>query len=388
MHTYDVQSGESPAQIAIKFAGCPKCAIDLVHANPHKPTVTFPNGFTTFRSLRAGETLALPEKWLNGDLESRPPAYFAALPYADGVTPSMLGDGAAGVLGDYAALDAASARVGALASMDDPSFSRAVGDVGALIDSAVQEAYGSANQTAAARAGDVQNGTKWAWQRNADLAAALAAGNSVAATQARLDIQNALSTAIGNARLALQAFYGGSGGPPISAAPPAGASFPATVSTAAQAAAAAIAADASYCGSVARAGTAVNAAVHNFKAAWNASQSPPVPINTGNYEQPTAAAMTRVLGTAPAACGAHALPPPPPPPPPVARTCPAGSIYDASSGRCVLPQIAAPAQGAKTGGLSTGAVVGIALGGAAVVGGAAYLASRPPARGRRRRAHP
>lgn len=204
MGTYEVQVNDSPAKIAARFAGCPKCAVDLVKSNPHKPTVAYPNGFVTFRSLVPGEVLSLPDKWLNGDLESRPPSYFRALPFADGVTPGTVGSG---VLGDYAALDAATARVGALASMDDQSFSNAVGDTGSAIDSAISEAFGSSDPTASARAQDVQNGTQWAWTRNADLASALTANDSASVTKARLDIQNALSTALGNARLALQAFY-------------------------------------------------------------------------------------------------------------------------------------------------------------------------------------
>jgi hypothetical protein len=90
MKTYVVQPGDSPASIAAKpeMAGCPKCARDLVLiANPHKETVTFPNGFVTFKELHVGEVLNLPDKWFNGELDQMPPSYFAALPYADGVTP-------------------------------------------------------------------------------------------------------------------------------------------------------------------------------------------------------------------------------------------------------------------------------------------------------------
>jgi hypothetical protein len=69
------------------MAGCPKCAIDLIRANSHKRTRTLPNGYVTFEELRAGEKLMLPDKWFNGELDAMPPEYFAALPYADGVTP-------------------------------------------------------------------------------------------------------------------------------------------------------------------------------------------------------------------------------------------------------------------------------------------------------------
>jgi hypothetical protein len=87
VRAYVVQVGDSPAKIAIAFAGCPKCARDLVEANPHKPTVVYPNGYRTFTELKAGEVLDLPEKWFDGTLDALPSEYFAALPYADGVTP-------------------------------------------------------------------------------------------------------------------------------------------------------------------------------------------------------------------------------------------------------------------------------------------------------------
>ena len=95
MRIYEVQQGDSPAKIAIQFAGCPKCAHDLVRANAHKPTVTYPNGFLTFQSLLPGERLYLPEKWFNGELDALPPSYFASLPYADGATPGKIALGEA-----------------------------------------------------------------------------------------------------------------------------------------------------------------------------------------------------------------------------------------------------------------------------------------------------
>ena len=304
MRVYEVRPGDSPAKIAIEHAGCPKCARDLVLANPHKESVRHPNGFLSFRDLRAGERLWLPDKWFSAEFDRLPPAYFKALPSADGVTPSTLGDAAAGVLGDFAALDAAGAKLAALASMTDAQFNAAVGDVGTAIDAANQEAYGSANATAAAHSKDAHDGTQWAWQRNGQLATALASGDANGAKAARLDIQNALTTALGNARLALEAYYA-----PGSAQAPASAdagsvTASARLTSAAQAVVAAIAADASYCSSVARAGSAVNGAVHAFKLAWNAEQAPSVPVGTGNYEQATADAVARVLGSAPSACGA------------------------------------------------------------------------------------
>jgi hypothetical protein len=361
MRTYVVQPGDSPASIASRpdMAGCPKCSVDLIAANPQKPTVTLPNGFKTFRTLRAGETINLPDKWFDGTLDSRPQAYFAALAYADGVTPSTLGDYAAGVLGNFAALDAATAKVGAMASMDNQSFSNAVGDAGSAIDASIAEAYASGNPAAAQPAQATQQGTQWAWQRNQDLANALVMSGGAATsnvTQARLDIQNALATALGNAKQALYALY-----QPVTG--PGGTSgFSPSLVSAAQTVTAAIAADPNYCASVAQSGTTVNAAVHNFKSAWNASQTPAVPINTGNYEAATAAAVQQIFGSAPVACAGGA----PVSAPPATRP----------RAQASLPVAAATAKP----GLSTGAVVGIGLLAAGAVGVVAYAATRGPRR--------
>lgn len=69
--------------------------------------------------------------------------------------------------------------------------------------------------------------------------------------------------------------------------------------------------DPNYCTSVAKSGTAVNTAIHNFKAAWNAAHpGQPVPIGTGKYEPSVAAALSSALSgvTVPAGCGAVAAP--------------------------------------------------------------------------------
>jgi hypothetical protein len=68
-----------------------------------------------------------------------------------------------------------------------------VGDAGTKVDAAVRGA------TDAAKARVVTDATRAAWNRNRDLAAAVAAGDRAAITRARLDIQNALATALGDA---------------------------------------------------------------------------------------------------------------------------------------------------------------------------------------------
>jgi len=79
------------------MAGCPKCSRDLVLANPHKETVAHPNGFLTFKEMRAGEVLNLPDKWFDGTLDQMPVSYFASLPHADGITPGKNPPGTVGI---------------------------------------------------------------------------------------------------------------------------------------------------------------------------------------------------------------------------------------------------------------------------------------------------
>ena len=331
------------------MAGCPRCSCELPRVNLHKPTITHPNGLISFEELRVGETINLPDEWFHPARESLPPTYYKILPHHDGVTRGSLG----GTLGDFPELDAAVTAVAQLAALDDKSFTRAVGDAGPRIDASVKEAVGSAASAAKAQA--VQNATKWAWNRNRDLVAAVAANDRAAVTRARLDIQNALSTALGDARTAILAHYPSAS--PSAASP--------ELQAAARAAVAAIAADPNYCTSVTHPGTPVNAAVHRFKRAWNASQTPQVPVGTGTYEVATTVALAQVHGSAPSACGAGQRPVPAPKPPP---PLPAQQKQEA---------ITAPSE--DNGGFpwAIAAWTTLAL---AAAGGVTYLATRKPSR--------
>ena len=258
--------------------------------------VVYPNGFLSFQELRAGEKLNLPEKWFDGTLDRLPKSYFAALPHPDGVTLPKSG----GSLGDQTALAAAAAQVGALSAMGDQQFTAAVDSTATAIDMSVQEVGGPGAPAtyAAPYTQDVHKNTNLARQLNATLAAAISANDEQTALHTRVDILHAFSDALGSAGLALQAFNPGQNPATI---------VPSNITAVAQAAAAAIAADPNFCSSIAHPGSAVNSAVHAFKTAWNAANpSNPVPINTGTYEQATADVLTRVLGSAPAACAAHA----------------------------------------------------------------------------------
>ena len=327
------------------MAGCPRCSCELPRVNLHKPTITHPNGLISFKELRVGETINLPDEWFHPARESLPPTYYKILPHHDGVTRGSLG----GTLGDFPELDAAVTAVAQLAALDDKSFTRAVGDAGTRIDASVKEAVGSAASAAKAQA--VQNATKWAWNRNRDLVAAVAANDRAAVTRARLDIQNALSTALGDARTAILAHYPSAS--PSAASP--------ELQAAARAAVAAIAADPNYCTSVTHPGTPVNAAVHRFKRAWNASQTPQVPVGTGTYEVATTVALAQVLGAAPSACGAGGRPVPAPKAPPPEKKEAAAAV--------TAPE--EEPSGWPWGTIALGAAV------AAAAGGIAWIATRP-----------
>ena len=331
------------------MAGCPRCSRDLVAVNAHKPAVTKPNGFRTFRDLRVGEKLNLPDSWFDGTLDRMPASYFAALPHHDGVTAGV------GALGDPA-----SDAVAALALVDDRTFSMGVGPAATLLDQSVSQADGSTNPGIAAYAQATHLATNSARQHNQDLQAAIDAGNQQAITAARQNVQADLTAAAASAGLALQAIYGGPAAPPAipnTVLPPLviPGNIP-SLSGAAAAVAAAIGLDPNFCASVSQSGTAVNVAVHNFKMAWNAANpGNPVPINTGTYDAATAAVLSQVLGVAaPLACQ---TPPRVMPPP------------------GVMPP--------QTVGMSTGEIVGMSLLGVGVVGGFVYFMTRPPVHVRR-----
>jgi hypothetical protein len=197
MRTYVVQPGDSPAGIASRddMAGCPKCARDLILSNPGKETVIYPNGFISFKELRVGEELCLPDKWFDhASFDLYPPAYFASLPYADGVTPSPFGDAADGILRDFRALDVAANKLRALTGMDDQAFANNVSDVAAAIDAAAQPAIGSSIVRAAQCAQTAQEAARWA--------------TASVVTKSRIDVHNVLTTALSNARYALKELYG------------------------------------------------------------------------------------------------------------------------------------------------------------------------------------
>lgn len=150
MRTYVVQPGDSPASIAAQehHAACPKCSVDLIRANPQKSTIVYPNGFVSFRDLRAGESLWLPEKWFDGTLDRMPREYFASLPYADGVTPGV-GQAATPSTTPQPIIEvigAAQAVGDAIAA--DPNYCASVSQPGSAVNKAVHEfkvAWNAAN---------------------------------------------------------------------------------------------------------------------------------------------------------------------------------------------------------------------------------------------------
>jgi peptidoglycan hydrolase-like protein with peptidoglycan-binding domain len=138
-------------------------------------------------------------------------------------------------------------------------------------------------------------------------------------------------------------------GAPVTVATPAAAPAPVAASSnlagIANSALSALRSDPNYCTNVAKTGTAVNTAVHNFKAAWNsANPSRAVPIGTGKYEVSVAAALWSALGgtvDVPPGCGAAGVPAAAPPAP-VAATLPPSVTMPAPSGAPPPPPMVTP----------------------------------------------
>lgn len=334
MRQYTVRPGDSPATIAAEHAGCPRCAKDLVRANPHKPTVVHPNGYETFVELVENETLNLPDKWFSAEFEALPPVYFAALPAADGVTPSRLGDLAGGVLGDFATLENAAAQLGSLASMGDADFAANVDAVAATLDQAVSDAISSQE------AGITRAATALARRLHVDLVSALAAGDSASGFKVRTDILRALSEGLSAARRALEAKQ-----PPI----PVSTTTPATVTQVAAI---------DPCSAV------------NVTAVCAAQAALGITVD-GKYGDGTAAAVRARIPGAPVGCS----PRPSWWAPTNVSNCPgAGSIVP------VKPPQPADLQlpiAKKSGGISMGMIAGMAALGAGTVGLAIYLTKKP-----------
>lgn len=201
---YVVQAGDSPAGIASRddMAGCPKCGgADLVRANPHKEFVVHRNGFTTFKELCVGEILILPNKWFHPRFELLPPAYFACLPYTDGVTPSPFGSAAPGILRDFRALDVAADRLCALLTMDNHAFARHLPYVAEAIGTAVEPAVGQSRYAMAAT-----DAVRTAAVHNRTFGPYLATG--LPTGQARKGVEESLALALDSACRALGEMYG------------------------------------------------------------------------------------------------------------------------------------------------------------------------------------
>lgn len=190
MRIYIVQTGDSPGSIASRdeHASCPKCSRDMVlhPGNDHKERVVHPNGYVSFKELRVGEPLVLPEKWFDPRFELLPPAYFGSLPYADGVTPSPFGEAAIGVLRDFRALDVAADKLRAFVE----SGASSIGVVAEAIRAAVQPAIDSTITSATQYARDAQEDLRY-----------------VSSATALTEVRNALGSALTNAQHAIHDLY-------------------------------------------------------------------------------------------------------------------------------------------------------------------------------------
>ena len=142
MREYTVMGGDTPALIAAKFAGCPRCAIDLVAENPEKEVDVKPNGYVTFKSLKWGDKLKLPDKWFTKEFDELPPSYFASLSHPDGKTMPARGVGSVGLLSGalgapFSAALTSAAQAAANAIAADPSYCTSVRTPGSVVNGAV-----------------------------------------------------------------------------------------------------------------------------------------------------------------------------------------------------------------------------------------------------------
>jgi len=313
-----------------------------VPANPHKKAVVYPNGFTTFDELRPGEKINLPDKWFSKEFDELPPVYFRALPHPDGKTPSVLGALADGVLSDFAALEEAATRVGALAAMSDGEFSLNMSAAADSIDRAVQGASGP--DADAARAA-----TASARSEKVTLDSAIAAGDQGVAFNARDTIIHDLSDGLVAARKAVDSAH---------------ASIPTATAPAASSAPAAVTAL-----------TSIDPCAPANVAAVCAAQRALGRTVDGKYGGDTASAARQVVLDAPAGCAPrpawwHAA---------GVSNCPGATTRPNSSPSETLTTPV----GDQKKSLSVAGVLGLGLLGMGVVGGAIYLTTRA-----RRRAPP
>lgn len=347
MREYIVRGGESPALIAARFAGCPKCARDLVAVNPHKKAVVHPNGFATFDELRAGEKLNLPDKWFSKEFDELPPKYFKALPHPDGRTPSVLGALASGVLNDFAALDEAAARVGALAAMNDGEFSLNMLAAADAIDRSIEGTAASVD------AGTARAATANARGAKTKLDAAIGAGDQGVAFNTRDAIIHSLSDGLVAARKALNAEHTEI---PATTAPPAAHAPPAAVTLA----------------------SVDPCAPANVAAVCAAQRALGLAVD-GKYGDGTAAAVRQTVPGAPPGCnprpswwGAAGV-----------SNCPGAATKPPAS---TTTETLTPPDQKKS--LSVASVLGLGALGVGVVGGAIYLTTRAPRRPPPRRPTP
>jgi peptidoglycan hydrolase-like protein with peptidoglycan-binding domain len=227
----------------------------LMRANRHKPT-TVVSGRHTWRGVGIGELLHVPRAG-NGALGD--PGFLGVTPAAPGAPHAMVRQGSSGA---------------------DVALWQTI--IGVTADGAFGPKTAAATRTWQSTHGLVADGIvgpkTWA--------AAVGAGAPVTVATPAVT-------------------------PPPMSAPPSG------LAMAASAALAALSSDSNYCTNVAKTGTAVNTAVHNFKAAWNSTNpSRAVPIGTGKYEVSVAAALWSALGgtvDVPPGCGAVGVPTAPAP---------------------------------------------------------------------------